>query len=1541
MWRVILKRIGHCAGIVLFWVLLTAVGVSLSLFVLFQIPGVQKWTARRASKLIQEKAGISFSLDRISYAPPLRIRLDNLLVHDMHGDTLLYTDVLSTSIIGTSNGGRGILLGHTRLKRGAFYLLTDSMGVLNIRPILAILRGEDPTSTKPGFAVDISTIAFEKVRFRFFKPGHEDVSGRVNYKNLDLSNIAGRIAHFRSIKDTVRMIIKDLSFHDRSGFRMQHMKGRMALCSHSMHYQEMHIETPLSRIVFENLRMDYEGWGALSNFTREVELDAAFEPSRINTQTLSYFISLPEGRLLEVGVQGALRGRINDFNLSGLEIRTGDDTHLSLSGMLTGLPSVHDAIVSIEIDDFRTSMRDVEHISGVFSLREMRLPAELRAVRNLSYRGTMVGFLDDFVAYGNVRSNLGNMALDISVGMQPEGGLRFGGKVQANALNLGAIAQESLLGRATFTASVRGQTLRNGGVKAKVAARIKEIEVYGHNYHAIDLEGLITPKSYSGELRVADSALNLTFGGEVSLADAEPIFNFTLHAPRIDLHAMNINRTDSISELSLEMEALSCGKTLDNIAGEVRFPKLTYTNQRGHFSLHGLRIGSSNVLGGKLIALDSPVLRGTLWGESRYAEVLPRLRELIAGHLPAWFQNDTAQIAVRNNATPPTSTSLGSYRAEFHVGACDTLLQVLFPTVHVAKGTNLNCGFRPAEGSFDVRLQSKLIGFKKMVAHGLDLSATREEESVRLRMNLNAGEISRILLDSVTLGMEMGVDTVISQLRLCAPSLAMEEMRMNWTSIFYPQDSVYPQQLLMRIDSTRMRVDGLDWLLSRARIVLDTASLQVSNFHVQNADRRLSVQGRASKSPTDTLRLHFDNVDLQLFGALVTPVRIGGICRGGVVVSSLFATPFLSADIRLNELTLNGARIGNTDLKGRWYDLEQPLQLTVTNQAIGGEEDFRLQASWNVKKKHIDGNLELEDWNLAPINALSNGAIAPRGRLKGQVRIAGPLSALKTNGALTFIETDIFSRDLNTYFSTISTLRFLGDKLLLEDFTLHDAQKRELKLNGSVQFRDLRKPFINVTAESDHFTLLNTSALYNPLYSGRLVATTHVQARGTPDDLRLKLHVRTDPGTSLAFQLPTTRQARESQQLIFAKKATDSIEELQVQLGVVPPRYSSKLNLSADLEVTNSALTELVINAQSGELLSARGAGNLHVTTDATRKTLEIFGDYTIERGEYSFVFENLLSKKFRISQGSTIRFSGPLQKASADITAIYKTRASLENLLGEMADEKYKRRVPVECKLRVRGTLQKPRLSFEIEIPQADAETQGLVASALNTEEKLVRQFASLLLLNTFTADTRSQRQVATREGQNPETGGGVAIDDVLLSSFWELLSNQLNSWFAQIENAPSIDVGFNYRPGDSSTPLAEDEAEISLSMQWFDGRLNIDANWDVNKNNTSSAVAGDIVVTQQSMLMKNLRYKAFAQSNDDLVFNDLNPYTAGVGVVYSDSFNSWSEVWQRIRNFFKRKKKAKNDETLLPEEEEEEIGIETNPNQEENEEVAEIGKD
>lgn len=1505
LWRYV--RVG------LFWLLFTLFSLSLSLFIAFQIPLVQRWAGQEVSRLARSSYGLSLTIDRIAYRPPLGIRLEGLLLHDQHGDTLLAAADVRTAFVRLGGGGKHLVLGTTHLSDGAVCLRVDSSGVLNIKEVLSRLKKEKKKEKKAHFVLDIRKIFLEDVRFLYYKPGKEDLPGRVNYSNLDFRDVAIEANHFRSVADTVRMDIKSLKLRDRSGLIIDNLAGRLALCGSYIHLSNVQLMTPESDLHLGDLRLSYTNWQSLKRFVTDVQMHLQFDESRLSSSTLGYFASLAIPSPLELSLKGELRGSVSDFDFKDFYIGYADSTELLMSGMLSGLPHVATTMVSVDIDRVRTTSADIGRVVTAFSKSGAQLPKVLKRIQSIGYRGSVVGFLNDFVATGRLKSNLGNIALDVMLAVDSVGGMRFGGDVQTPRLALGVLVQDSTIGDAVLTASVRGEMSKRMGLRSNVKARIDAIELLHHNYRNIDIAGVVNSRGYTGSVEVADTALRLSFNGEVDLSTEMPKFDFHLTAPHVDLHQMNINRADSISVASLAVDASCHGMTLDDIEGDLLFSALSYRNQLGHIAIPKIKFSAHNVAGGKLILLDSPLANATLWGESEYVHVWPKLRRMLAMHLPAVLPPVSAMLADSINLQQPSVASaqrkdaLLPYRAEVQFGNCDTLLKVLMPKVQIARGTHINCGFDPQEEVFDATIRSDSLRYGNMQANGLLINLDRPDGAVRLHVAIGQGKMANLAMDDIDLSTILLQDTMHSQLHVKTPSLAKSNLNLNWTTVLYPPDSITPRQLSVRIDSSSLIVDSLHWTISRARILADTSSVRITNFHLRNAQRRLSISGVASRRPTDSISVYLDNVDLQLFDPLLPAYALSGLCQGEIHIHTLLAKPDIRGALQLANISIDGTPIGTSTISGRWAGAERPFHFSLVNTTLEGRRDMDIQAKWDVKRNAFEAQCKLDKWNLAPLEVFTRGQIAARGALSTDLTLSGTLAKPIVQGWLTFDNATIHSSLLNTNFVTSATIHAQKQTLLFQKFLIEDAQGNDLIIDGAIDFKTLKKPYINVAAHSNRFMLLNASALRNPLYSGQLVATTKVKAIGTPENLKIDLSVRTDPGTSLAFQLPRQRQAKETKQLSFVLSPQDSIRLKAQELQSDSQRYVPKLAMNIDLQVTQNALTQFVLNPQTGEGIKARGTGDLQIQTNPERHSVRIFGDYTMQWGEYTFVFENLLSKKFRISQGSTIRFTGDPLNAYADIVAVYRTRETLDKLFGDLANEKYKRRVPVDCKIHIVGTVKDPRITFEIDVPQADAETQGLLASALNTDEKLLRQFGSLLLLNTFSPDSRGQAQVATADGKQTPGGSGIAFDDVLLSSFWELLSNQLNSWISQIDNAPQIGLGFNYRKGNETTPQAEDEAEVSLSMQWFDGRLNIDANWDVNKNNTSSAVAGDIVVTQQSMLLKDLQYKAFAQSNDDLVFNDLAPYTAGAGVVYSVSFDNLGDLWRRLRKTFGRKKESK----------------------------------
>ncbi|MBN1111893.1 MAG: translocation/assembly module TamB domain-containing protein, partial [Bacteroidales bacterium] len=225
----------------------------------------------------------------------------------------------------------------------------------------------------------------------------------------------------------------------------------------------------------------------------------------------------------------------------------------------------------------------------------------------------------------------------------------------------------------------------------------------------------------------------------------------------------------------------------------------------------------------------------------------------------------------------------------------------------------------------------------------------------------------------------------------------------------------------------------------------------------------------------------------------------------------------------------------------------------------------------------------------------------------------------------------------------------------------------------------------------------------------------------------------------------------------------------------------------------------------------------------------------------------------------------------------------------------RYSRRIPVNCIINMRGDLATPNINFDIKLPTADSETQARLENLINTEEKRNKQFLSLLLINSFYPETNTIGY-ASSSNQIGSTGINTTASD--------LLSNQLSLWLSQLSK--DFDIGVNYRPGDE---ISKDEVEVALSTQLLNDRVTISGNVDYGGNKINNqAITGEFNIEVKANKKGSVKFKGFNRANDQMLYQT-SPNTQGVGISYTEDFNTFGELWRKYKsnivNLFTSKKK------------------------------------
>lgn len=349
------------------------------------------------------------------------------------------------------------------------------------------------------------------------------------------------------------------------------------------------------------------------------------------------------------------------------------------------------------------------------------------------------------------------------------------------------------------------------------------------------------------------------------------------------------------------------------------------------------------------------------------------------------------------------------------------------------------------------------------------------------------------------------------------------------------------------------------------------------------------------------------------------------------------------------------------------------------------------------------------------------------------------------------------------------------------------------------------------------------------------------------------------------------------------------------------------MDITLALNVRPNMDFQLVIDPMRGDVVRGRGEGLLNLRINPRRNIFEMYGDYTITEGSYQLSLENIISKKFIIESGSMIQWTGEPVDALLNIDAVYQLKASLQPLLGgtrntsggddsssegatSYSGNDYSRPVPVECIIHIGGRLTNPQLTFTVQVPDADQETQAAVANALNTESAVQQQFAALLLFGSFISD--GSVASSSNLGVSATVGSGI-----------EMLSNYLSN----LISTDDYNIRINYRP---KSDIASDELDIGFSKNLINNRLfiELEGNYVIDPKQTANSnvsnFMGEAYLTWMIDRSGNLRLKVFTQTIDRFDENQGLQET-GIGIYYKEDFNNFRDLRQRIKARFTNKER------------------------------------
>jgi hypothetical protein len=1300
----------------------------------------------------------------------------------------------------------------------------------------------------------------------------------INFSDMKLYGINAFVKHFNPSPDSLSFEIKSFQFTEQSGFRLEKLSGKFSESKKFICFRDMGLETPYTNVKADEISLRFNDFGQFKadSFVRYVKLRLNLNQSKLDFYDLGFFTrSLRETKQV-VTISGQIKGPVSNLKGKNLEIGFGSISVIKGDLNLEGLPDMRNTFIIADIKQLTTWSNDLKSLN-LPGKRKLKIPEQINKLGKVTYKGKFTGFTSDFVAFGKFTTSLGIIQTDLLFRPDTANYVDFEGKLNAADFELGKLLNASdNLGKISLSVTVSGENSMGKSINANLKGIIQKLEFKNYNYSNITVAGNLKNKTYNGSVNIKDPNVELEFLGNVNLSDTIAAFDFKANVTDANLYALHLGKSDPDFTTSFYLIARGTGNSINTLNGEIKLLNSLFSRKDKQLQIYDFTIRAVNTEGSNHLELRSDFADADLTGNYDLRQMNKSFRHLLNYYLPALIDSGSADYASIHN----------SFTLKANFKNVKPLFTFFLPAYFMADKSSLQCSFNSDKKILNAVFQSPQLYARGVTWNGLVLSVISNNDSLKLEAggrNVSMG--TKLSLDNFTVTSNTASDSSDIHVRWNNWQDLQNKGNMRAIAkISRPEGSKNPHIGINLFQASVVNSDSL-WTISPGQITIDSSRIAISDLQISHRDQYFKLGGTLSEIPDEKISLSFDHFNLGNLNGISSSSRFqfGGILNGNASVSNIYHNPLFTSKMHIDSLMINKEILGSTEINSSWDDRRKMVVVdahTMRNNLKTIEISGNYTPSGEGK---LDFDLQLDKLRMNIFNPYVSGIFNDlRGIASGNATLKGSLSKPVINGLINFQKSAFTINYLKTRYNFTEKIKIEDNNIYFDKVRVYDTKGNSAYLSGVIRNKYLKNFYFDMNIRSDNFYCLNTGPADNKMFYGTAYGKDVVlKISGPPKNLSMDISATTGSNTSIKIPLSNEGRLNEYNFItVVQEDTTDQSETTEKNYQV----NLSGLQINFDLNVTPDAEVQIIFDPKLGDIIQGRGTGNLNMIINTTGN-FQMFGDFTIEEGNYLFTAQNLINRKFIVEPGGVIRWTGDPINATVNIVASYSTKAAMSDLYPNLypPSSAEASKVNVEDRLTLSGKLMSPEIKYDIYLPNATEDTRLQVSSATSSSDELNKQFLSLLIMSRFVPAAGAGQTIST--GSSPySNAAGVNAS--------EFLSNQLSHWLSQISN--DVDVGVKYRSNRSA--MKSDEVQVALSTQLFNDRLTINGSVDVATNasvNASNNIVGEFDVDYKITKNGKFRIKTFNHANNELLYE--TPYTQGLGVTYKEEFNTAGELWRR----------------------------------------------
>lgn len=1492
--------------------LFSATGLLLLLGVLYLLlksPYVQTRLVDYITRQVETETGVKIRVGGVDFRPMRSLVLNDVLLKDFKNDTLIYCRDLQVKADSFNWLNRSFTIREILFDRACFHLWIsrgEENAATNIEMFLDSLQRQKDTETpqlvplekERGWLIGLKKISVRNSHFTYREEAYEPIDYGVNWTDVECRDLNVDISDFNFTEGPVRMLVSGLSFVEKSGLQMRDLSGQVQIGDDYLLITDCRIG--LERSMMDLVKLEFR-WTPNQHdwryFTSRMQQYYELGPSSVSFIDLAYFNGVLRGIDNTVKCSGIVSNTIEQLEGHDLYFELGEKSIFQGSFKSIGLPDVWNTVFNIELHKAHLGPADLASVYLPWFKMNIPVPAPLYQLpyidfEQISFNGT----LSDFMV--RAKSITPALAGNLSFVYRPcENGTpectAMNGDFQFDRVDFGRLGGTDLLGYGNLSGSYAG-TWDMHGPSFHVNSRIHHVNV--NKGYLREVEAAMTFEENKLDL-MASWDNEQTQGGFVMGYDADDSLDFMSMRGKVSLNDLDFwgwGIKTGGEQVKVLFDLVHAGQQERSFTNLV-LSDLQYRNAESGFTIDEISLEDSQYKKHNTTTLSSDVLDLSIKGNYKELRPLPFVLKLVQNYLPAYTLKSGKKVKER----------LEDFDFNYAVNFKDInrVLAVLYPDVKISPGARIVSYFRPGEEDVNLKLQADTIAYKDIRLIGSEIDMAGDLD--RLKM--------RYAADKVVYGAGYQLYNVRNELALADNHLDDKLSWCNWETktysgelsacvSFIPDEKGYLTEIQLHPGVIVM--DDSVWRVNKSTIFIEDRNVNVQDFSIRRGKEFLSVHGWISTDPSERLYINLENFNLRNFARIALQRRpdFFGMATGSLTVQDYYKDLLLISDFEIENWGIHQDTLGSMLLRSYW-DAENRSVIVGAENRVGNEIPLAVNGYYTPSTDALNVDVKLEKVGLERMGIYASDYFSETsGHLSGDVSIRGSLRKPDVSGFVYLDSVGLKMNMLNTKFYVHDSIHIINSRLLFRDFCLKDRDGNKALLDGEYRFLE---DYYRLNAKFKNFQVLNTGYADNESFYGELYLSGLAEVDNAEGGINITINASTENESRLYLPLSAGVNEQTNNFLHFINSGQQDFHKVQNTYA------GTDVNLNANLELNEHLNVQVIFDPTVGDILKATGKGNIKFAFDKDG-SLSLFGDYRISRGDYLFTLSNLVNKKFVLTPGGTIAWSGSPYDALLDINAVYSLKTTITELLpvaekgvtdesGSMEEKagntESGRKVPVECILNLSEHLTNPVVKFDINFPTLEMQSKSYIQSLFSSQDEINKQMFSLLLLNRF-----YQSDNMTDYGNQAQTAG--------VTTLTEMFSNQLSRWFSQFSN--NVDIGFAYRRGDRDNEMTSDELELAVSTQLLNDRITISANGNMDVGGNKGAIgddskktniAGDFDIEVKLNKQGTLKMKAYSHTDEKLLYNNTETIQ-GVGVSYQESFDTFRELLRKYFGFLRRKK-------------------------------------